>query len=637
MRRTARGWLLHWLDRLLTEAQRRAPPEELRRYRLLAGAGAVCGALTLLGLVALELLLPPPPALRSVGVGVILGYLGVLGLLRRARSPRAPALLLCSVAAAGLVLIPLAMGTHQAATHAFVMMMPLLAVYLLGPRPGLAFTGLLMVHILLLHPLLLARLAPEQASLADPEAWVMRAFAVISLVGAWGMSWLHGVGRDEAHTALERALRTLRESEGKLLSLIESTDDLVCALDTRGRLVSANHAALELFRQVLGREPRPGEPVELAFSPEQQARWRERLARAAGGQRVREELSVPLGARRVTLELTVNAVLDGPGRVVGLTLFGRDITERREAEARLSELHRSMLDVSRQAGMAEIATGILHNVGNTLNSVNVSAEVVSERLRELRVAKLVRATELLRENAAQLSTFLTESAQGKRLPTYLVTLAQQLEQERQGLLAEVRTLRENVEHIKAVVNMQQEHARSVGVEEEVEVAQLVRDALRLHAVSFEKLGIQVRCEVAEVAPLLADRHKLLQILLNLLGNARHALLDSGKEDKQLTLRVGPGASGALRIEVGDNGVGIAPEHLPRMFSQGFTTKKTGHGFGLHISALTARELKGSLTCRSEGKGLGATFVLELPQAGRAHIGAPLGSRPCGSPLPLGEG
>ncbi len=118
-------------------------------------------------------------------------------------------------------------------------------------------------------------------------------------------------------------------------------------------------------------------------------------------------------------------------------------------------------------------------------------------------------------------------------------------------------------------------------------------------------------------PILVDRHKLLQILVNLLSNARHALMESGREDKVLTLRIEPGArQDRLRIAVSDNGVGIPAENLHRLFSQGFTTKKSGHGFGLHISALAAAEMGGTLTCESAGSGHGATFSLELPVRGR---------------------
>ncbi|MFY0574838.1 sensor histidine kinase [Cystobacter fuscus] len=114
-------------------------------------------------------------------------------------------------------------------------------------------------------------------------------------------------------------------------------------------------------------------------------------------------------------------------------------------------------------------------------------------------------------------------------------------------------------------------------------------------------------------PIFVDRHKLLQILINLVSNARHALVASPKKDKRLGIHVRRVPdTGQLHIEVTDNGVGIAPENLGRMFSQGFTTKKMGHGFGLHISALAAAEMKGRLSCSSPGLEQGATFLLELP-------------------------
>jgi signal transduction histidine kinase len=334
---------------------------------------------------------------------------------------------------------------------------------------------------------------------------------------------------------------------------------------------------------------------------------------ALTGQRGRTEVEFPLEGQPRTLETTASPVLSKEGRVVGVTFFARDISARKQAEARLTELHRSLLDVSRQAGMAEVATGVLHNVGNTLNSVNVSVGLMSERLRGSRVSGLARATGLLKEHLPSLGAFLSQDERGQQLPSYLIAVSEQLVQEHEDLQAEVISLSESVEHIKSVVSMQQENARFVGVVEQVRVAQLLDDALKLHALSFEKQGIQVRREYVDVPPVLVDRHKLLQILLNLLSNARHALLESGRDNKQLTLRIGGGKAGeVLRIEVEDNGVGIAPENLSRVFTQGFTTKKEGHGFGLHISALAASEMGGALTCSSAGPGQGATFLLELP-------------------------
>lgn len=293
----------------------------------------------------------------------------------------------------------------------------------------------------------------------------------------------------------------------------------------------------------------------------------------------------------------------------------RHLSLQQSTEARMAELHRSLVEVSRQAGMAEIATGVLHNVGNTLNSINVSAGVVGERLRSSRVQGLAKAVELLKANADRLPAFLTQGARGQQLPAYLVAVAEHLVREREALLQEVQVMAENIEHVKAIVSVQQEHARPTGLVERLPVAQLVDDALRLHAISFERLGIQVHREYEPMGLVEVDRHRLLQVLLNLLSNARHALLESGRPDRHVTIRVQQGEGQRLRIEVADNGVGIAPESLARLFTQGFTTKRGGHGFGLHISALAAQELGGQLTARSEGLGQGATFTLELPPRG----------------------
>jgi C4-dicarboxylate-specific signal transduction histidine kinase len=269
--------------------------------------------------------------------------------------------------------------------------------------------------------------------------------------------------------------------------------------------------------------------------------------------------------------------------------------------------------VSRQAGMAEIATGVLHNVGNTLNSVNISASVITDKLRQSRLNSLLKAANLLRKHAPDFTSFLTQDPQGRKLPGYLIALSDELQDEREAVLQEMHSLGESVDHIKTIVSMQQKHARTAGAVEELSVPQLIDEALRLHAVSLERKGIRIERHYEKVPPILVDRHKLLQILINLLSNAKHALEASETQARRLLIRVRLTPEGErMRIEVEDNGMGIAPENLPRMFTQGFTTKKDGHGFGLHISALSSTEMKGRLSCSSPGPGQGATFTLELP-------------------------
>jgi signal transduction histidine kinase len=331
------------------------------------------------------------------------------------------------------------------------------------------------------------------------------------------------------------------------------------------------------------------------------------------GQHVRFEEEMDWGGARITMDVHINPILGEGGLVTGMTIFSRDITARKEAEARLGEMHRTLVDISRQAGMAEIATGVLHNVGNTLNSVNVSTGLVIELLRKSRLAGLHKTADLLREHTLDLGTFLTTDPQGQKLPAYLIALAGQLQQEHDTLLQEMRSLSTSVEHINAIVSMQQKHARASGAVESLHVPQLIDEALRLHAISLERMGILIERDYTDMPPIVVDRHKLLQILVNLLSNAQQAVVESGKKDKRMSIRVRMADGGArIRLEVSDNGVGIAPENLSRMFTQGFTTKKNGHGFGLHISALAATEMKGRLTCASPGLQQGTTFTLELP-------------------------
>jgi C4-dicarboxylate-specific signal transduction histidine kinase len=115
----------------------------------------------------------------------------------------------------------------------------------------------------------------------------------------------------------------------------------------------------------------------------------------------------------------------------------------------------------------------------------------------------------------------------------------------------------------------------------------------------------------KVPPAFVDRHQVMQILVNLITNAKHALEDVARPDRRLAVSIGK-IDGGVRLEVRDNGAGIAPENLPKIFTHGFTTKKTGHGFGLHNSANAAQQMDGSLTAHSDGPGQGASFVLRMP-------------------------
>jgi signal transduction histidine kinase len=307
-----------------------------------------------------------------------------------------------------------------------------------------------------------------------------------------------------------------------------------------------------------------------------------------------------------------------PGELRELRDYLNEMTadlERREIERKASTAHaenlqRELLAVTRMAGMAEIATGVLHNVGNVLNSLNISVSMIGDQLRGSRVAGLTRSIELVEQFPGGLSAFL-DTDKGKVLPTYLSSVTRRLSEENAKVLDELGSVNRHVDHIKAIVAMQQSYALPGGVMAPVAIGALIDDALHLGESSFARHGIEVIKDYDREITVVTDRHKVLQIMINLIANARHALKDHRLPPQQLTVQVRL-AAGRVSIRVSDTGIGIPAENLDRIFQHGFTTRPTGHGFGLHASANAARELGGTLHAASAGHGLGAMFTLELP-------------------------
>jgi PAS domain S-box-containing protein len=303
---------------------------------------------------------------------------------------------------------------------------------------------------------------------------------------------------------------------------------------------------------------------------------------------------------------------DRQGQIIGTLGISRDITSLKEAESRVETINKELIRASRQAGMAEVATGVLHNVGNVLNSVNVSARVVADMMRQSKVANLAKAVDLLREHESDMGVFIAKDPKGKQLPGYLAQLAEHLANEQVDGIKELEDLTKNIDHINDIVTMQQTYARVSGCAETVQPTELAEDALRMNISALARHDIEVIRDYERLLPeIVVDRHKVLQILINLVRNAKYACDEVERPDKRMTVRVFQEAN-RITISVADNGIGIPAENLTRIFNHGFTTRKNGHGFGLHSGAIAARELGGALHAHSDGPRQGATFTLELP-------------------------
>lgn len=277
-----------------------------------------------------------------------------------------------------------------------------------------------------------------------------------------------------------------------------------------------------------------------------------------------------------------------------------------------SREQQTRLAAARESGMAEIATNVLHNVGNALNSVNVSATLVSDSVRQSKSAGLTRVVELLREHRTTLGEFLANDPKGKNLLPYLEQLDRALQADRTACITQLASLQQSIDHIKKIVIMQQMLAKPCAVKEEVDLVQLMEASLEMNMDALGRHSVAVIRDFEDaLPPVVLDKHGILQILVNLISNAKHACSESKRADRSITLRVRRRLQ-CFELSVEDNGVGIPAENLTRIFQHGFTTRANGHGFGLHSSALTARELGGTLQAHSDGIGFGATFTLTVP-------------------------
>lgn len=290
-----------------------------------------------------------------------------------------------------------------------------------------------------------------------------------------------------------------------------------------------------------------------------------------------------------------------------------DIDQRKKAEEELHELHKELLTTARMAGMAEVASSVLHNVGNILNSVNVSIGLVQENIQTSLLKKLFAAVDLMKDHQSDVK-YLIEDPKGKLIPAFLVALSDKLKEENKFFVTEITNLHNSVQHIREIVSMQQSHSRSTGVIEKVFLPEITDAALQMCGNLQANPKIQVDKIYDEIPFVIVDKSKLLQILVNLLQNAKDSVM-ADEKNLQKSIKIfirKSNVEGQINIIVADNGLGIAPEDFVKIFSFGFTKKSTGHGIGLHTSALGAKELNGTLQVASEGLGHGATFTLTLP-------------------------
>ncbi|MGC4032018.1 MAG: HAMP domain-containing sensor histidine kinase [Tepidisphaeraceae bacterium] len=334
--------------------------------------------------------------------------------------------------------------------------------------------------------------------------------------------------------------------------------------------------------------------------------------------RVDAALGVDYDARRWNQDIFLSrmAALGMAGILLAMSLGTTAVLTISKSEtAKRAVLQRQLMDASRQAGMAEVATGVLHNVGNVLNSVNVSAGVLAEKMRRSKVSGFGKAAGMIREHRDDFAEFVATDDKGKLLPDYLLKLSDLLTGEQQDWLGELSSLTRNLDHVKQIVASQQNLAKkTVSVAETFEISDVCDDAVRMTQASLEKHGVTLKRAIFACPSMKADRHTVLQILVNLMTNAIRAMHDCPIKVLTLSVETGtdPDGTRVAKFRVADTGCGISGEVLGKLFTHGFTTNADGHGFGLHHSANAAQTMHGRIAASSDGHGHGATFTLTLP-------------------------
>jgi len=423
----------------------------------------------------------------------------------------------------------------------------------------------------------------------------------------------------------EHIAAELRQREAKLATVLASTVDPFLTIDANGIIQDASDSVESVLgwkpRELIGRNikiimPEPHRSahdsyLETYFQTGESrllGTWRELEAQRSDGTCFPCEVSI----WRVDVPSEPEPLFTG---------CIRDLTERKRTEVEIESLHKQLVEAARKAGMAEIATSVLHNVGNVLTSVNVSSGLIRDKLRNSSVSELTRVVEIIQQHLDDLGTYIKQDERGRCLPQFLADLSRQMASDEQKILDEVQSLTSNIEHIKDIVAVQQTHAGISGLIEEVVLSDILEDAIRINSASAERHHVKIVRQFEEIPRVAVDKLKILQIMVNLISNAKYALMESNTANKRIVVRLSRVGDDRFRIDIEDNGVGIPGENMTRIFTHGFTTKKGGHGFGLHSAALAAEEMGCTLVAHSDGPGSGARFSLEgsCQPAGVTHV------------------
>ncbi len=320
-------------------------------------------------------------------------------------------------------------------------------------------------------------------------------------------------------------------------------------------------------------------------------------------------------------QLTAHADVVGRGDDLSIRLntdrtdeLGALAREFNQMVERLSDARKTLLEKSHQAGIAELASGVLHNIGNAITPLKVRVANLESTLREAPVVELERALTELGEAS-------TPDARRTDLRAFTDLAAREFASLISATVEQIVGIAHQVDHVQKILSDQESISRAERVLHPVEVERLVRESVNLLGTDIHPtLQINLDASLQSVGRVLGSPVALQQIMINLLKNAAESIRvctpapDIGRIELTAAAE-SRGSRAMIRLCVRDNGAGIAPGNLPRLFERGFSTKsRPSSGQGLHWCAVTAAALGGQIEIDSSGTGHGATVSLWLPLA-----------------------
>lgn len=422
---------------------------------------------------------------------------------------------------------------------------------------------------------------------------------------------------EDLENRVEERTQELARSESKIRAVLENIGEGILVLDKNGQIESLNPAAEKIFATTEKEAVGTNSAMFIKLDENDHGgnqhhdESRQVLFTTSDSHQPRESTGHRADGSSFPMEFVVSSMELGDKKMH--VCIVRDITARKEAEATLADAQSQLVDAAHKSGMADMATGVLHNIGNILNSVNLAGEEIMRISSNSKISGLMKANELL-ENQENMAEFFANDDRGKKLPGYFMKMGKVLEGEISSINQEARDLIEKTTMMKEVISTQQAYAHSGFHNEQLSINELIEDALKIQIASLQKWGVKLNKQFGDIPACLGQKSKLLQVITNLIKNAKEAMSnnDQFNKPKEMTIETGVIEDKFAYIKVVDNGCGISQSQLSKIFSHGFTTKETGHGFGLHTSANAMTEMHGSLKVDSDGVEKGASFTLTIP-------------------------